>query len=203
MTLTSLSQDVLDAEVRRAEILAALVAVSLLLLPGAVAHGPGAVSTHMEGSLGLGPSGTPGDSALLALSGLGEAEAGDELRYFWEANAGQGPVVRFAILQALPTSTPVPVHGMTAATATERWMIPASAEYTASWENPSGETVTVSYLFEILPPLASSALADWHIYLGLGVAGVALALLFFWSGRRKQAATGPAEPGEETGPQER
>ncbi|MFQ5918599.1 MAG: hypothetical protein ACE5I4_00970 [Thermoplasmata archaeon] len=187
---------------KRAGILAALFVAVFLLLPGAVAHGPGGVSTHLEGSLSLAPSGTAGDTALLALSDLGEVDAGEEFRYFWEANAGEGPAVRFAILQELPGSGPVPVYGMMAATATETWMIPARAEYTASWENPTGEAVTVSYLFEVLPPVASPAIVDWPLYLGLGVAGVVFAFLFFWSGRRKRE-TDPSEAGDETDPQDR
>ncbi len=187
---------------RRGGILALVVATSFLLLPGAVAHGPIGGPTHLEGSLSLAPSGTAGNTSLLALSSLGEVEAEGELRYFWEVNEGQGPAVRFNLLQEMPGSTAELVYSATAATETETWVIPAPAEYAASWENPNSEAATLSYLFEVLPPLGAPVAFDWPLYVGLGLAGVVFAVLFFWSGRRKRPA-GRTPSVEETGSREK
>ncbi|MCJ2555125.1 MAG: hypothetical protein LN410_02860 [Candidatus Thermoplasmatota archaeon] len=187
---------------RRGGVLALFVVTSFLLLPGAVAHVPTGGSTHLEGSLSLAPSGTAGSTSLLALSSLGEAETGGEFRYFWEVNEGQGPAVRFGLLQEMPGSTAELVYSATAATETETWVIPAPAEYTASWENPNSEAVALSYLFEARPPLGAPVAFDWPLYVGLGFVGVVIAVLFFWSGRRKKPA-GRTPSVEETGSREK
>ncbi|MCJ2531518.1 MAG: hypothetical protein LN413_04315 [Candidatus Thermoplasmatota archaeon] len=187
---------------RREGVLALFIVTSFLLLPEAIAHGPAGESTHLEGSLSLAPIGTAGSTSLLALSSLGEVEAGDELRYFWEVNEGQGPGVRFDLLQEMPGSTAELVYSATAATETETWVIPAPAEYTASWENPNSEAVTLSYIFAVLPPIGTPVAFDWPLYVGLGLAGVVFAVLFFWRGRRKKPA-GRTPSVEETGSREK
>lgn len=165
-------------------------------LPGALGHGPGGEPITSAGSFALGPVGSDGSSAQVVLSSLGSVEAGDVLRYFWEANEGLGPPVLFQILR-LRTGVPTESeYEVTAASRTGDWTLSSVAEYAASWSNPNGEAVNVNYLLSLLPPVVPAAF-DWTPLILVGVAGALVAFLLFWSLRGRPEANEPSEETEE------
>ncbi len=170
----------------RCPALGILMAVIVILWTaiGAQAHGGlGAGSVSVRGSFLLSPMGTANDTFHVFLSDLGlPIGAGDTLRFAWQANNGSGPGadVYFEIHAHPATAGYVSYYSKTAWYDSGSWGIPGPGAFMVYWENQNPVEVTVSYTFDLFPPLDLT-------FLLVGVAiGVPIIALHWWFSREKR-----------------